>query len=75
VNPYRELPEPELPEPVVADREDRVLYTLLVLIGTIPVALAVKGGGGFDVQATLGLVMAALGLAGLVTTRRIRPPA
>lgn len=52
-----------------------MLHGLLVMIGAIPVALALASGGRFDVQATLGLVMAALGLAGLATTRRIRPPA
>jgi len=73
MHPYREPPEPEPREPAIEDREDRVLYGLLVMIGVIPVVLALASGGGFDVQATLGLVMAALGLAGLATSRRIRP--
>jgi hypothetical protein len=47
-------------------REERVLYSLMVLIGAIPVTLTLASGTRFGVQATLGLLMTLWGLVGLI---------
>jgi hypothetical protein len=58
--------------PAGVDREERVLYSLMVLIGAIPVTLTLASGTRFGVQATLGLLMALWGLVGLVRGSRAR---
>jgi hypothetical protein len=69
VHPYRELPtDHEAPS---APSEERVLYAILCAVGAIPVAIAVLRGGGFGVEATIGLGMALAGLAGLVGSARV----
>jgi hypothetical protein len=68
VHPYRQLPtDREAPS---APSEERVLYAILCAVGGIPVAIALLGGG-FGVEATLGLGMAVAGLAGLIAPIRV----
>lgn len=68
VHPYRELPtDREAPS---ASSEERVLYVVLCAVGAIPVAVALLRGGGFGVEATIGLGMALAGLAGLGASLR-----
>jgi hypothetical protein len=69
VHPYRQLPtDPEAPP---APSEERILYAILCAIGAIPVAIALLRGGGFGVEATIGLLMVLAGLAGLVASTRV----
>jgi hypothetical protein len=68
VHPYRELPtDREAPSP---PSEERILHAILCAVGAIPVAVALLGGGGFGVEATVGLLMTLAGLAGLVASPR-----
>lgn len=60
MHPYRQLPTD--PETRAAPSEERVLYAILCAVGAIPIALL---RGGFGVEASLGLLMALAGLAGL----------
>jgi hypothetical protein len=56
-----------------ASSEELILYGLLVLIGAIPVAIAVVQRATFGVDATLGLLMVCLGAIGaFVHVRRAR---
>jgi hypothetical protein len=68
VHPYRQLPaDCEAPP---APSEERILHAVLCAVGAIPVVIAVLRGGGFGVEATVGLVMAVAGLVGLVASVR-----
>ncbi len=49
----------------MARTEDRIIYTLLIAIGIIPVAIALASDRPFGWDATAGLVMASMGLVGL----------
>ena len=69
VHPYRQIPTDS--ETGSAPSEERVLYAILCAVGAIPVAIALLRGGGFGVEATLGLLMALAGLAGLVASARV----
>ena len=72
-HPYRSSPGEQADDHDEPHREERILYVLLVMIGTIPLSLAWIGGNGFGVQATLGTLMLALGCLGLLhTTVRAR---
>lgn len=67
VHPYRELPtDRDAPS---APSEERILYAILCAIGAIPVVIGLLGGG-FGVEATIGLAMVLAGLAGLVASTR-----
>ncbi len=67
VHPYRPLPtDREAPSP---PSEERILYLGLCAVGAIPVVIALLRGDGFGVDATLGLLMALAGLAGLWNRR------
>jgi hypothetical protein len=68
VHPFRQLPTD--PEARSAPSEERVLYAILCAVGAIPVAIALLRGGSFGVEATIGLLMALAGLAGLVAWPR-----
>jgi hypothetical protein len=46
--------------------EDAILHVLMIAIGLIPVLIACATGGRFGVEATLGGLMMAIGLRGLV---------
>ncbi len=63
MHPYRQLPTD--PEARSAPGEERVIYAVLCAVGAIPIAIALLRGGGLGVEATLGLLMALAGLAGL----------
>jgi hypothetical protein len=70
MHPYRE-------SPVIANRstrppsEELLFYGLLVVVGVIPVVIALAQHTVFGVEATLGLMMACAGIAGaIVHTRR-----
>ena len=67
VHPYRQLPTDREAPP--APSEERILHAVLCAVGAIPVAIALLGGG-FGVEATVGLAMALAGLAGLVGSTR-----
>lgn len=69
VHPYRQLPTDH--EARSAPSEERVLYAVLCAVGAIPVAIALLLGGGFGAEATVGLLMALAGLAGLWTQRAV----
>ncbi len=49
--------------------EDTILHIVMIAIGLIPVLIAFATGGRFGVEATLGGLMMAVGLGGLVSTR------
>lgn len=53
------------------DREQAILYALIAAIGMIPVILALRSGGVFGSEATIGLLMLALATAGLLAMWRI----
>jgi hypothetical protein len=46
--------------------EELVLYGLMVVIGAIPVVIAVVQRAAFGVEATLGLLMACAGVLGAI---------
>ena len=48
--------------------EELVVYAALCVVGAIPVAVALGRGDAFGVEPTLGMLMAAAGVAGLITT-------
>lgn len=48
------------------DPEDLVLYGLLVVIGAIPVLIAVIDRAAFGFDATLGLIMLVMGVVGML---------
>ena len=58
----------DAPDP---DHEQLILYVVIAAVGTIPVIIALGTGGVFDTTATLGLVMRALAIAGLLAMWRI----
>ena len=70
MHPYREKPaaakEPRSPS------EELVLYAALVAIGAIPVIVALVGAIPWGVDATLGVLMTAAGLIGLLGLWRLR---
>jgi hypothetical protein len=68
VHPYRQLPTDH--EVRSAMREERILYAALCVVGAIPLGIALLRGGGLGVEATLGLLMALAGLAGLIASAR-----
>lgn len=68
VHPYRHLPTDH--EAASAPSEERILYGALCVVGAIPIAIALLRGGSFGVEATIGLLMALAGLAGLVASTR-----
>ncbi len=47
-------------------REELILYAVLVAVGAIPVTGTLAEHAGFGAEATLGLVLLLLGLAGLL---------
>lgn len=68
MHPYRQRPtaakEPRSPS------EELVLYAALVAIGSIPVIVALVGAIAWGFDATLGVLMTAAGVIGLVRLRR-----
>lgn len=46
--------------------EELIFYSLLLVIGVIPVVIALVQRTGFGVEATLGLVMACAGILGTI---------
>lgn len=65
MHPYRESPMRAARRAQV-DTEDLVLYGLLVVIGLIPVVIALVDRAAFGFDATLGLMMVVIGLVGWV---------
>jgi hypothetical protein len=65
MHPYRDAPMPAN-RPTRPDPEELIMYSLFIVIGTIPVAIAVIRGAAFGFAATLGLLMVILGLTGLL---------
>jgi uncharacterized membrane protein YdjX (TVP38/TMEM64 family) len=53
------------------NREQTILYALIAAIGLIPVIIALESGGVFGSDATLGLLMLVLAIAGLLAMWRI----
>jgi len=68
VHPFRPLPTD--PEARSTPSEEWILHAALCTVGAIPVVNALLRGGSFGVEATLGLLMALAGLAGLVASPR-----
>ena len=68
MHPYRERPTSEAPPKPCS--EDLVLYGLLVVIGAIPVAVAVLQRASFGIDATLGGLMVGAGVIGTVAHAR-----
>lgn len=57
-----------------ADRgEEAVLYGLLVLIGLIPILIALATGAKFGAEPSIGILMVGSGLWGLWRLRERRP--
>jgi len=50
----------------MAHPEETIVYGLLIVIGALPVALALAQPGGFGGEATFGLLMMCAGGVGLV---------
>lgn len=50
--------------PAALDPEALIVYGLLIVVGAIPIATAVDQRGTFGVEATVGLIMIALGAVG-----------
>ena len=71
MHPYREAPMTTDTQTEPAS-EEGVLYTLLLAIGLIPIGIAWASGTGYGAEATIGGLMVAGGLGGLV--RRARFP-
>lgn len=53
------------------NREQTILYALIAAVGLIPVIIALQSGGVFGSDATLGLLMLVLAIAGLLAMWRI----
>ena len=70
--PYRETPM-RADHPTNPSSEEPILYGLLVLIGAIPVAIALVQRAMFGVDATIGLLMVCTGALGEIAhVRRAR---
>ncbi|HET9987086.1 MAG TPA: hypothetical protein VFQ65_01165 [Kofleriaceae bacterium] len=54
-----------------SDREELIIYGLLIVIGALPVAIALVRRAIFGFDATFGLLMVLVGLVGVVV--RLRP--
>ena len=48
--------------------EELIIYVALCVVGAIPVSDLVSRGGAFGVEPTLGLLMIAVGISGLVAS-------
>lgn len=71
MHPYRTSMPPAAPQPS-PHPEELVVYALLVVIGAIPVVIALIVRGAFGTDATLGAAMIVIGALGLVLRRRPR---
>jgi hypothetical protein len=65
IHPYRK-PHPTGERAAAALGEELIIYVALCGVGAIPVAGALSHGGAVGVEATIGLLMIAAGLVGLV---------
>ena len=65
MHPYREAPA-RVERPAKPPAEELVLYALFILIGAIPVAIAVADDMRFGVEATIGLLLAGAGTIGTI---------
>ena len=70
-HPYRDPPATRAQPASPAD-EERIIYAFLAVIGVIPVAIALVGGGSFGVEATIGALMVLAGLVGFAASTRVR---
>ncbi|MEP6865225.1 MAG: hypothetical protein ABJE66_31695 [Deltaproteobacteria bacterium] len=48
------------------NREQAIVYAVIAAIGSIPVLVVLARGSAFDAEATVGLVMLVLAIAGLL---------
>ncbi|MDB4959989.1 MAG: hypothetical protein JWO36_7558 [Myxococcales bacterium] len=56
--------------------EEIIAYSILIIAGAIPVSIALRKGGDFGVEPTIGIILISLGILGFVITlahRRPRP--
>jgi hypothetical protein len=67
-HPYRTAAAPRADEPSPPPLEEIVAYALALLVGSIPAAGAIADGGSWGAAATVGLIVAVLGLGGLART-------
>lgn len=68
MHPYRNAPMSSIRRRQV-DPDDFILYALFVIIGLIPVVIALVDRAPFGFDATLGLMMAVVGIIGMVVAR------
>ena len=76
MHPYRSAPMRTTRQAQIQP-EDLVLYGLMIFIGIIPVIITLVDRAVFGFDATLGLMMVAVGLVGLLYHRlraRFRSP-
>jgi hypothetical protein len=69
-HPYRTAPAPRADEPATPPVEEVVAYALALVVGAIPAGAAIAHGGRWSASATVGLIVAVLGSAGLVHVAR-----
>jgi hypothetical protein len=67
MHPYRDPPIVDEP-PAHGYPEEMIIYGLLVVIGAIPLVLALIAQTGFGAEATLGALMACAGAIGAVVS-------
>lgn len=67
MHPYRDPPTLDDPPPR-AYPEELIIYGLLVVIGAIPLVLALLAQTGFGAEATLGALMACAGAIGAIVS-------
>lgn len=71
MHPYRDVPSQPTRQPA-ADPEGFILYGILAAIGAIPVVVALVERTMFGADATLGLIMLAVGVVGMLATQWAR---
>jgi len=49
-------------------REELILYTLLVVVGAMPIVGVLADGAAFGAEATIGLILFLLGAVGLIVS-------
>lgn len=70
--PYREASAGLSPDRSTCSPEEAVLYGLLVVIGLIPILIALVTEAKFGAEASIGMLMVGAGLLGLRPVGRTR---
>ena len=66
MHPYRDIPAETRSARSDRNGEELILYGLLVLIGMIPVMIALVRHATFGAEATIGLLMLCAGAIGII---------